>query len=96
MTPGTIQTVILEVLEQVQTLCGRDWKPMGAGTKPIGAVSGFDSLCSIEATVLVEQKLGCAPLGPSSLFISEDGKSALTLQQVSERIHKLITAQRKQ
>ena len=96
MKPETIQTVVLDVLKEVQELCGRKWGGVPIAAKPIGALAGFDSLCSIEATVLVEQKLGCGPLGASSLFISEDGKRALTLQEISSRIHKLITEQGKQ
>jgi len=95
MTPETIRPVVLGVLKEVQELCGRRWDGLPVTAKPIGALTGFDSLCSIEATVLVEQKLGCAPLGASSIFISEDGTRALTLQEISERIHKLITAQGK-
>lgn len=96
MTPETIQAAILEVLKEVQEVCGRQLGTLTGDEKPIGALDGFDSLCSIEATVLVEQKLGCAPLGPSSLFISEDGKRALTLQETSHRIHDLITRRGKQ
>jgi hypothetical protein len=92
---ATILGTLLEVLKNVQELCGREWVTIPATAKPIGALAGFDSLCSIETTVLVEQKLGCSPLGPSSLFISEDGKRALTLQEVSQRIDKMITAQGK-
>jgi len=96
MMPATIQAAVLDVLKEVQELSGRSFLSLTATARPIGALAGFDSLCSMEATVMVEQKLGCEPLGPSSLFISEDGKRALTLQEVSERIHKLVSAQRKQ
>ena len=96
MSPETIQTVVLDVLKEVQKLCGRKWEGVPIASKPLGTLAGFDSLCSIEATVLVEQKLGCARLGASSLFISEDGKRALTLQEICHRIHKLVTDQGKQ
>src|ERR1700741_4388387 len=93
MTPIEIQAAIFDVLKDVQELSGRQWVPLPATAKPIGVLAGFDSLCSIETTVLLELKLGCAPLGPSSLFISEDGKRALTVQEVSQRIHKMNAAQ---
>ena len=96
MAPEGIQTLVIDVLKEVQELSGRKWEGIPITGKPIGDLPGFDSLCSIEATVLVEQKLGGASLGVSSLFISDDGKRALTLREVSDRVHKMITAQGKQ
>ena len=96
MTPETIRAAVLDVLKEVQELSGRTFDGLAVGAKPIGTLPGFDSLCSIEATVLVEQKLGCPPPGASSLFISDDGNRALTLQEISDRIHTLITEKREQ
>ena len=93
MTPEAIQRVVLAVLKDVQELSGREWEPLAVTAKPIGVLAGFDSLCSIETTVLLELKLGCPLLGSSSLFISEDGNRALTVQEVSQRIHKMITTE---
>jgi len=92
MTIDNIQAVVLDVLKNVQELSGRSWEGLSTNGTPIGTLAGFDSLCSIEATVLVEQGLGGNSLGASSLFISEDGRRALTLEEISKRIHKLLTA----
>ncbi len=92
MTLEDIQLVLINVLREVQELCGRKWEGLATTGKPIGDLNGFDSLCSIEATAIVEQRLGGTPLGPSSLFISEEGTRALTLQEISNRVYALRKA----
>jgi acyl carrier protein len=91
MSPETIQTEILRALREVQELSGRKWSQLGPDLKPIGALDGFDSLASVEATVMIEEKLGCS-LDMDSVFLSEDGKRALTVKEISERLAKLLVA----
>ncbi len=92
MPQDKIEITVLEVLKEVQELSGRKWEGLSPGGKPIGSLAGFDSLCSIEATVMIEQKLGGAPLGACSLFVSEDGLNALSLEEISQYIRKLTSA----
>lgn len=91
MTLEIIEGLILEVLKEVQELSGREWTGLGTGDKPIGGLNGFDSICSMEATVMVEQKLGGDSLGAGSLFISDDGIRACTIREIAERIQKITT-----
>ena len=83
--------VVLDVLKEVQRLSGRDWTDLGVDAKPIGALDGFDSLSGVEATVMFEQRLGCT-LDVDSVFVSEDGKRALKVREVSERLRKLLAS----
>ena len=92
MTPQDIQSALLTVLKEVQTLSGRAWNDIKSGDKPIGTLAGFDSLCSIEATVLLEQSLGGVALGKNSLFVSESGDRALTVEEISQRAHNLMNS----
>lgn len=89
MLPSEIQTVVLDVLKEIQILGGRAWEGLDPDATPIGALDGFDSLTGVEATVMIEQKLGGQNLELESLFVSEDGKHALTVAEVAERIAKL-------
>jgi hypothetical protein len=91
MSLEEIEGLVLEVLKQVQELSGREWAGLSAGNKPIGELDGFDSLCSIEATIMVEQKLGGDSLGAESLFITDDGIRACTIREIAERIQKITT-----
>jgi hypothetical protein len=40
---------------------------------------------------MIEEKLGCT-LNVDSVFVSEDGKKALTLKEVCERVATLVAA----
>lgn len=90
MSIDEIQSVVLEVLREVQTLSGRSWTGLEPTAKPIGAVDSFDSLTAVEATVMVEEKLGCSDLGVDSIFVSEDGTRALTIEEVVQRLSMLL------
>src|SRR5687767_2568066 len=92
MSLDQIQKAVLEVLREVQEISGRPWKALPATARPIGDLEGFDSLCSVEATVMVEEKLGCGELKAHSFFVSEDGALALSVQETTKRIQKLIAA----
>lgn len=86
MTPNEIRAAVIKVLRDVQSLSGRPWVELDAGDEPIGDLDGFDSLSGVEATVLVEKELGQGELGTDSLFVSEDGKRALSLGEIVLRI----------
>jgi hypothetical protein len=92
MTSGEIERVVLEVLRESQTLSGRAWTDLEPTAKPIGDLDGFDSLAGVEATVMLEEKLGCRDLEADSVFVSENGKRALTVKQIAERIANLLAA----
>jgi hypothetical protein len=86
MSVDEIQTVLLEILREVQTLSGRPWSGLSPSAKPIGELDGFDSLSSVEATVMLEESLGWGDLEIESIFISEDGKRALTVDEIAQRL----------
>lgn len=93
MTPDEVRSVVLDVLHDVQQISGREWSGLDGDAKPIGSLHGFDSLSGVEATVMVEQKLGCR-LDLESVFVSDNGKRALTLNQISELLSKLVDVKR--
>src|SRR5260370_42589507 len=92
MSLDEIQNIVIEVLREVQTLSGRSWTGIDPAAPPIGGLDGFDSLCAVEATVIVEEKLGCRDLEVESIFVSDDGKRALTVKEVAQRLSKLLAS----
>jgi hypothetical protein len=90
MSTNEIQSLVLDVLKEIQILSGRPWEGLDPSAAPIGELDGFDSLTGVEATVMIEQRLGGRDLDLESLFVSDDGKHALTVQEVAERISKLL------
>jgi len=91
MTLNQIEAKVIAGLKEVQQISGRAWTDLKPSSKPIGELDGFESLASIEATVLIEEKLGCK-IEQDSLFISDDGTRALTIKQICERLAKLFGA----
>lgn len=78
-----VRGALISVLRQVQKVSGRSCPEITDATKPIGDLQGFDSLLAVEATVLLEQKLGCTLADIP--FISEGGTRALGIGAIVER-----------
>lgn len=91
MTTDQIESKVLAVLREVQELSGRAWVDLSPSSQPIGDLDGFDSLIAIEATVLIEERVGCR-CDKNSLFVTVDGTRALTVREVADRISALIAA----
>ena len=94
MSNEEIQIAIIDVLREVQTMSGRQWTALALDEKPIGGLEGFDSLSGVEATVMIEQKLGCDGLEMDSMFVSDDGKHALTIAEIAQRIGTVMKTKR--
>ena len=92
MLESTVTDAVTQALRQVQELGGYEWVDLAPGAKVIGCLEGFDSLTGIEATVLVEQNVASAlgldavSLGKDSIFVSDDGRKALSLKQVIAKV----------
>jgi len=86
-----VASVITGAISDIQRLSGREpTVPGDLHIKPIGDLDGFDSYCSIEATVLIGQRLG-KTFELESIFISEDGTRALTIDEIVERVATLCS-----
>lgn len=85
MTPEDVRAAVTQAIAEVQELGGHACPDIDVGLRPIGQLEGFDSLISIEATVIVETKLGCN-LGTESIFISEDGGKCLSIDEIVKRV----------
>lgn len=86
-----IERVLLETLREVQQLSGHEWCSLTRDSTPIGTLAEFDSLMGIEATVIVEEKLK-VKLDLDSLFVSEGGGRALSVQQICARLIQQVHA----
>lgn len=93
MDKAKIKEALVAVLQEVQAAGGHACPTLYDTTTPIGDLEGFDSLLAVEATVLLESKLGCK-LADGTPFISPDGKKALKLSEIGERIAEMIVPER--
>lgn len=86
MTRQEIEGAVIRALISIQAdESGRELVPIGPDTRPIAELPGFDTLNGVEATLLLERALG-RELGTDQLFVSADGRRALPVSEVVERL----------
>lgn len=84
---------VFDVLADIQKASGRGWTPLTEDDRPIGALEGFDSLNGLEATVQLEQRLGCR-FGVTSVFVTTGETQGLRVRGVVKLIEKYFVATR--
>lgn len=89
MTRNEIREAVAAAIERIQELSGRPCPPIQDSTRPLLDVEGFDSYNGIEATVLLDMKLGT--VGLENVFLSDSGKSARTVETI---VNEIVRAQR--
>lgn len=87
MTRSEIRQTLVDALSRVQELSGREVPAIGGDTKPIGALSGFDSISDCEVSVALAGVFG---LGDKDrLCVSDDGKRTLTVDEIVEKVSQI-------
>ncbi len=86
-----IESIVIEVLEAVQETSGEAYIEVGPDDRPIGVLDGFDSLTGLEATAMVEKRIGCE-IERASAFVSKDGRRALTLAETCEYLEGIVVS----
>jgi acyl carrier protein len=89
MDKATIRAAVVAAITKVQDASGRPPPDMSGNVVPIGDLDAFDSLSGVEATVLIEKELGCE-LSQGSAFVTPDGRKALTISGVVDRVEAMI------
>ena len=80
-----VRNAVIEVVRETQRMSGRpDDGLITEVTVPIGDLIGFDSHNGIEATLLLETRLGRAL--PDNLFTDDANRRALALAEIVARI----------
>lgn len=80
-----IRTVV-ETVTQVQETSGRERGDIDASTRPLRDIEGFDSLCGLEATVLLSESLGVDLPDNFNPFISTEGNRALSVSEIADAL----------
>lgn len=77
---------VVQTVTQIQEVSGRSSAGIGASTRPVQDVEGFDSLCAVEATILLSESLGVALPDDYNPFISDDGERALSVGEMADTL----------
>lgn len=85
MDKESVMQQVVQAVVQVQEASGRATGGIGATTRPIGGAPGFDSLNGVEITVVLSRSLG-HELPDDNLFVSQDGKRALSISEVADNL----------
>ena len=89
---GKIKEILLSTLKEVQINSGHDWSDLSLSSRPIRDLAEFDSLLSVEVTVIIEDKLNLGNITEGrSIFISEDGEQALSIKEIISTLMTLIS-----
>ena len=89
MHKNEVTKKVIKVVKDIQKMSGRTAERINSRTKPIRGIQGFDSLNGMEAAVALSESLSCN-IPPENLFVSEDGKRSLSIEEISDRICKII------
>ena len=93
MDKQEIVTKVVQTLAHVQEVSGRSSAGIGASTRPVGGVEGFDSLSGVEATVMLSESLGVDLPEDYNPFISNDGKRALSVSEIADNLSTYVGAE---
>ena len=90
MEESAIQLALFEILKDVQTMSGYPCDNLTSRLVPINDLEGFDSLLSVEVTVLIEEKLNCELSTDESIFICSDGERPLCVEEIAKKVKTMI------
>ena len=93
MDKQEIVTKVVQIVAHVQEMSGRSSAGIGAPTRPVGGMEGFDSLSGVEATVMLSDSLGVELPEDYNPFISSDGKRALSVGEIADNLSTYIGAE---
>lgn len=81
---------LIKAIYKVQGLSGEKHLDVDEKTIPIGNLPGFDSMRGVETTIELESSIGRKIGGDVNPFVTEDGKRALHLYEIVDRVYELI------
>lgn len=94
MKKSELEQYLADTLKEVQELSGASTTDIHSKLCPIKDLEGFDSMRGQEATTLLGEKLKCDFRGGKddvNLFVSKDGRRALTVHEIVERLSELMS-----
>lgn len=93
MDANFIKAKLIEVLQSVQTLSGEDCPVIDGGTKPTEALPKFTSKVWPVAAGMLGIALGKSIPCETNIFVDEDTKSPLAINQTVALVLKILEAQ---
>ena len=93
MDANTVKAKLIEVLQTVQSLSGEDCPAIDGGTKPTEALPKFTSKVWPVAAGMLGIALGKAIPCEANIFVDEDTKVPLAINQTVALVLKILEAE---
>jgi acyl carrier protein len=87
MNRKKIYDLVVKTLEFIQELSGQEKVDINEDTIPIGQLPGFDSMNGVEFSMEISKHIPMEKI--VRLCVSDDGKKALSVRQIIDRLVKL-------
>jgi len=84
MTRNEVIRIVIEKLTEIQEISDREKVPISDNTIPIGELPEFDSMSGVDFASMIDKVLSIGDVG--NLCASKDGKRALTVGEIADRI----------
>ena len=84
MIRNEVIKIVIEKLTEIQEISDRKRIPISDNTIPIGELPEFDSMNGVEFAAMIDEVLSIGDVG--NLCASKDGKRALTVGEIADRI----------
>ena len=81
---------VIQAVTKVQETSGRSIGGIGPDTRPLKDLQDFDSLCGVEATVLLSEAVGRDL--PDSVFAPREGSRVLSVNEIADRVLDCMSA----
>ena len=89
MTRNEVIKIVIKKLTAIQEIGDREKIPISDNTIPINELPEFDSMSGVDFASMIDKVLGIGDVG--NLCASKDGKRALTVGEIANRILELTT-----
>ncbi len=84
MNQSNIVEQVIEAVTRVQEASGRTVNDIGADTRPLEDIEGFDSLSGVEASAVLSEALGFEI--QDNAFLSQHGRGSLSVSEIAENV----------
>ena len=81
---------VIQAVTQIQETSGRSVGGIAPDTRPLKDLQDFDSLCGVEATILLSEAVGREL--PDSVFVPQVGNRLLTVKEIADRVVDCMSA----
>ncbi len=90
MDQQSVKAKLIEVLNEIQSDSGYASTSITGQTLPVSDLEGFDSIIWLDAIGMLANQLNVDIPANCNIFLSQDGKQPLTVDQSSALVYEIV------